>query len=309
MNEIPILNIDEEFESVIPPLDDEEFDNLKTNILRDGEIYHPLIVWNNTIVDGHHRYKILKEHPEIKFRISEKQFANRYEAIAWICLNQLGRRNLSDVQKTALMGRRYKAEKESHGSSERFKQENPPRCNSCTLEKEKHPTATKIAKEMNVSPRTVAQAEKFVDGMDAAEKVLPGISKEILTGKIKPTKADVSAIAKAPVEERKQMAEQLRVKNELSEEEKEQRKNKRDLMKALKALDATHMADGVKKIDPDNILDIFQSEVDKVIESMNFCFAYFPQLLTEQRYLLRVKELVKQLNDYIKDLEENRYEA
>ena len=56
------LIIDEEFESVIPPLTDEEFELLKESVLNDGEVYHPLVVWNNIIVDGHHRYKILKEH-------------------------------------------------------------------------------------------------------------------------------------------------------------------------------------------------------------------------------------------------------
>ncbi len=37
------LIIDEEFESVIPPLTDEEFELLKVSILDDGEVYHPLV--------------------------------------------------------------------------------------------------------------------------------------------------------------------------------------------------------------------------------------------------------------------------
>ena len=44
--------------------------------------------------------------------ISEGEFENRYEAISWICLNQLGRRNLTSAQKSILIGRRYKAEKQ-----------------------------------------------------------------------------------------------------------------------------------------------------------------------------------------------------
>ncbi len=107
MNNILMLQVDEEFERVIPPLDEDEFKNLRLNILRDGEIYHPIITWNGVIVDGHHRYKILKENPTLKYRVEEKTFENRYEAISWICLNQLGRRNLSAAQKTILMGRRY----------------------------------------------------------------------------------------------------------------------------------------------------------------------------------------------------------
>ena len=60
MNNILMLQVDEEFERVIPPLDDDEFKNLRLNILRDGEIYYPIITWNGVIVDGHHRYKIFK---------------------------------------------------------------------------------------------------------------------------------------------------------------------------------------------------------------------------------------------------------
>ena len=64
------LIIDKEFESVIPPLEKREFEFLEESILKDGEVNHPLVVWNNIIVDGHHRYSILKSHPNIKYRIT-----------------------------------------------------------------------------------------------------------------------------------------------------------------------------------------------------------------------------------------------
>lgn len=212
--DISDLIIDEEFESVIPPLSDDEFKLLEESILQEGEVYHPLVVWNNIIVDGHHRYKILKEHPEIKYRIAEREFENRYEAISWICLNQLGRRNLNDSQKKMLIGRRYKAEKQAHGSADRFTEVGtndsiPPSCKSCNLDKKKKLTAEKIANENGISWRSVITAEDYVDGADAAEEVLPGVMKDITSGKIKPKQSDVVAIAKAPVEERKEMAEKL----------------------------------------------------------------------------------------------------
>ena len=39
------LQIDPEFQSKIPPLTEEEYELLEENILRDGEILNPLIVW------------------------------------------------------------------------------------------------------------------------------------------------------------------------------------------------------------------------------------------------------------------------
>lgn len=116
----PVLQIDPEFESKIPPLTEEEYQQLAENIISEGVVLMPLIVWNGMIVDGHNRYKIVQEHPEIVFTVHEKDFDNRYEALVWICNNQLGRRNLTPVQKKMLVGDRYEAEKMAHGSSERF---------------------------------------------------------------------------------------------------------------------------------------------------------------------------------------------
>ena len=56
------LKIDPEFQSQIPPLTDDEFKQLEENILKEGKLLSPLIVWNNTLVDGHNRYEIVQEH-------------------------------------------------------------------------------------------------------------------------------------------------------------------------------------------------------------------------------------------------------
>ena len=52
------LKIDPEFQSQIPPLTDDEYKQLEENILKEGKLLSPLIVWNNTLVDGHNRYAI-----------------------------------------------------------------------------------------------------------------------------------------------------------------------------------------------------------------------------------------------------------
>ena len=304
------LIIDEEFESVIPPLTDEEFELLKESVLNDGEVYHPLVVWNNIIVDGHHRYKILKEHPEVKYRIKERAFENRYEAISWICLNQLGRRNLNDAQKKMLIGRRYKTEKMARGASDGFRgnqHKKSVKGQNVPLPDDVHITSSRIATEMGTNEKTVRRAEKFVDGVDAAEEVLPGVTKDITSGKIKPKQADVAAIAKAPAEERRQLAENLY--KEPTPEEKARNKNKRDLMKAIRMCDATHIPSDTNKITPQDMLMTFESEIEKVISSMDFCLDYFPELLTLPEYVVQVKKIIQPLKDYIKNLEENRYAA
>jgi hypothetical protein len=97
------LKIDREFESKIPPLTAEEFRQLEENIVTDGVVINPIITWNGIIVDGHNRFHILERHPEIKYTTHEKQFDDRFDVIAWICRNQLGRRNLTPEQKKYLV--------------------------------------------------------------------------------------------------------------------------------------------------------------------------------------------------------------
>ena len=84
------LKIDPEFQSQIPPLTDDEYNQLEENILKEGKLLSPLIVWNNTLVDGHNRYAILQKHPEIYFSTMPLPFESREEVLAWICKNQLG---------------------------------------------------------------------------------------------------------------------------------------------------------------------------------------------------------------------------
>ena len=98
------LKIDPEFQSQIPSLTDDEFKQLEENILKEGKLPSPLIMWNSTLVDGHNRYAILQKHPEICFSTMPLRFANREEALAWICKNQLGRRNLTPNRNVTCWG-------------------------------------------------------------------------------------------------------------------------------------------------------------------------------------------------------------
>ena len=56
------LKIDPEFQSKIPPLQFEEEQQLEQNIIAEGRLLNPIITWNDYILDGHTRYRILKKH-------------------------------------------------------------------------------------------------------------------------------------------------------------------------------------------------------------------------------------------------------
>ena len=198
------LTIDPEFKGKIPPLREEELKQLEENILADGVVINPLIVWNDVIVDGHNRYHILQKHPEIQFTTYEKEFPDRYAAIAWICKNQLGRRNLTPQQFKYLVGQRYEAEKQSKGiefQGNQYTSQDRSGLGQNDPDQKLHGTRSRIAKETQTSDSYVRRAAHFAKGVDAAEETEPGIKQEILSGSIKPTEKAVAAIAKAPREE------------------------------------------------------------------------------------------------------------
>lgn len=85
---------------------------------------------------------------------------------------QLGRRNLTDEQRTFLLGKMYEARKKSVGnpatrdSKGRFQlDQNGP------IGKASNPTAKSIATELGVGQTTVKRAEKFAKGIDALSEV------------------------------------------------------------------------------------------------------------------------------------------
>ena len=267
------LTIDPEFASKIPPLREEELKQLEENILVDGVVINPLIVWDGVIVDGHNRYRILQKHPEIQFTTYEKEFPDRYAAIAWICKNQLGRRNLTPQQFKYLIGLQYEAEKcSSNYNGNRFTSLDKSRCvqNEHTYRPER--TAERIARENNLSGSYVRRAEHFAKGVDAAEKVAPGIKQEILTGNIKPTEKAVVAIAKAPPEERPALVQQLRQAKE-TEKQEEKPKPRRSAAETLQAIRdiSANMLQSNGEIDADDICAELEDALDTMIFRWDTC--------------------------------------
>ena len=203
------LKIDPEFAGKIPPLTDEEYRQLEENILADGRVINPLIIWNGVIVDGHNRYRIVQVHPEIPYDTFEKDFPDRFAVIAWICRNQLGRRNLTPEQRKYLIGKQYEAEKASvpnaAGKNQFSEEVSGQNDHQPTSEK----TSEKIAREIGASERFVRRAEEFARGVDAAEEAVPGMKQEILSGKLKGTDQAIRAIGKAEPERREELTRKL----------------------------------------------------------------------------------------------------
>ena len=95
-----MITIDSEFKALIPPLTAEERAELERSLLADG-CRDALVLWGDTLIDGHNRYEICTRH-SIPFEVVRKEFDSRQSAIEWMILNQFGRRNLPAHERARL---------------------------------------------------------------------------------------------------------------------------------------------------------------------------------------------------------------
>ena len=96
--------IDPELKSIMSELAKDEKDTLEKSLLQDGYKGPPIVVWEDTIIDGHNRYELCRKH-NIPFEVQEMRFDSKDEVIQWMIRAQIGRRNLSKAQRCALVRR------------------------------------------------------------------------------------------------------------------------------------------------------------------------------------------------------------
>ena len=209
--------IDQEFKLLLPELDAEVYESLEENIIQNGCLF-PLVVWGNILVDGYHRYRICTTH-DIPFKTTEKDFSNREEAIIWIITNQVSRRNLAPIQLCYFRGLHYRTDKrlvpnengrnqysvvegqdsevreaglhEVGGADDGRKQvrvQNEPQAKNDS-------TAIRLAKKYNVSRSTIKRDAKISIAIDAIGEKSPDAKRDILSGKIPISRAQLKELA------------------------------------------------------------------------------------------------------------------
>ena len=318
------LSVDPEFQSKITPLTAEERSQLEANILEEGRLLNPLIVWKGIIVDGHNRFEILKEHPEIEYTSLEKEFAGREEAIVWICKNQLGRRNLTPEQRRYLVGKQYEAEKRAHGGSRKI-EEDQPSCHGDNLVSQPK-TCERIAQENGVNWRSVIRSEKFAQNVDAAEAAVPGTREKILSGKVKPTAAELASVSRAAPEERpglvaeicrprqekrtareKQSAQEAKPPlPELPKPNTGQRSQSRRILKSIREM-SEKMLQPTGETNAEDICYELEDALDSMIFRWNTCLQNNPALCLAG--LEGIRRIGEQGMEFIKNFEQSIREA
>ena len=188
--------IDPEFKRLLPELSSAELAQLEANILQDG-CRDPIVIWNNTIVDGHHRYDICRRH-RIAFKVETVQFQCREEAIRWICLNQMGRRNVSPELLRYQIGKRYNVEKVLTAHNPRGRNQYSEVASDILMRppaERRMGTASSVAKAYNVSHFAVHTYKDIAAAIDTIAEKDSRLSERYLTGQLRIKKDDLMTIS------------------------------------------------------------------------------------------------------------------
>lgn len=177
-------SVDPKLRSFIPALDTSERELLEASIIREG-CRDAIVVWEETdlIVDGHNRWEICGT-LGIKPPLSYLSFADETDVVEWMCVNQLGRRNLTDAARSDLRGKRY--------NNQKMAAHRPERSQNGSVSGR---TRDKIAQDDNVGTKTVQRDAEFSEALDSLADL--GVDRqEITSGKRKVKKNAVVALAK-----------------------------------------------------------------------------------------------------------------
>ncbi|SEW15992.1 plasmid replication/partition related protein [Luteibacter sp. 329MFSha] len=93
--------VNEDLKAYIDPLTPDEYESLERSLLTEG-CRDALVLWGDTLVDGHNRYGICRKH-DIPFRtVQNERFQSIEDVHLWMIEQHLGRRSVSDFQRGVL---------------------------------------------------------------------------------------------------------------------------------------------------------------------------------------------------------------
>lgn len=206
------LKINMEFKHLIRPLKEQEYLQLEANIISDG-CRDAIITWKGYIVDGHNRYKICTDH-NIPFAVMEMDFECKEAAIAWICANQLGRRNITPETRKFLIGMQYESEKivssiKNRRGNNQYRSAAPEKLSEESDQVSRHQTAAKIASEHQISNGSVQKYAMYTRALEEIGKAAPTLVPNILSGRYKISHKNIIDLSKMPPEDIKKVARKI----------------------------------------------------------------------------------------------------
>lgn len=199
---LPQFVSDNDFMELIPSRTDEYLDKLEESIFDIG-CKEALLVWNNTIIDGHIRYSLCHKW-DIPFHVKRLHFSSRDEAISFICHEQLKRTDITGEYRKYLIGKLFCADMNTACAT--YKKEHPEAAetsNGRISQKyvKKTDVATVIGKQYNFGFSTVTKYHIYAQAIDEIKRKSPEIANKILYGTLRVSHENIIELARLPIED------------------------------------------------------------------------------------------------------------
>ena len=157
------LKIDDDFKNLLPPLPEESYKALESDIIVNG-LYSSIVTWNGFIADGHNRYSICMKHGITDVPTKPLILPTKADVMQWIVDNQFAKRNLLFSEKIRLLSKVHEQyEKQAKERQLSAQNNNAGKAVLVNLPKQEEPlhVSEKMADKVGVSEKTYRDA-KFV---------------------------------------------------------------------------------------------------------------------------------------------------
>ena len=278
-----MIKIKEEFKSLIPALTKEEFKQLEQNCLDEG-IREKILVWNGFIIDGHNRYEISLKW-DLEIQTETKHFKDEEAVKEWMILNQFGRRNLSNYQRSVL------ALQLEEVFSKKAKENQIRKPNSVlpTLAKQNIDTRQELSKVANVSHGTLDKVKKI------QEKATEEVKAKLSTGEVSINAAyqDIKKEENKKLLLEKKELYKIRVENKTKDEFKIDINNTNETFRVIYAdpawsyndkQDTPQLGGAAKHYDTMSINELCKLPVNNISEKNSILFLWVTSPLLEDAF-------------------------
>ena len=282
-----MIKIKEEFKSLIPALTKEEFKQLEQNCLDEG-IREKILVWNGFIIDGHNRYEISLKW-DLEIQTETKHFKDEEAVKEWMILNQFGRRNLSNYQRSVLALQLEevfsKKAKENQLSSLKKGVSVP----QISAKREPIETRKELSKVANVSHDTIAKVKKI------QEKATEEVKAKLSTGEVSINSAyqDIKKEENKKLLLEKKELYKIRVENKTKDEFKIDINNTNETFRVIYAdpawsyndkQDTPQLGGAAKHYDTMSINELCKLPVNNISEKNSILFLWVTSPLLEDAF-------------------------
>ena len=282
------IRINSDIKTFITPLTADSKQQLEQNIKQNGCL-DPLTVWdkgndNYVLVDGHNRHDICQRN-NIPFKIRLVKFKSMEEAKDWMLNHQLGRRNLNPDQLSYFRGLKYERMKKKRGGYDKV----------LSSGQSGDKTSEVLAKEFNVSDRTILRDAEFAKGIEMIARANPQLKNDILLGNVKVKKGDVQLLAQ--IKDLRQIGGKIKNEADLYNKAQAIRRSREDKKVQQQAqqeeerLRAAAEASGIKE-------PVFSTKEDRLTRIKGNIISAINKSIQKQD-----KQSLKSAQKYLKDLE------